>query len=177
MIQLHIQKERSNMNKVGHRVLGVTGLISIPFITNFLVEKSSNEFFQTLNNNILEVMSFTTPFDSILFLIAFYIGITLPDIDLLFKNMFGDPDGKKRYLYHRQITHSIVLWIALFYISITQHDFVWSIGLLGLSLGVFTHLIGDMVTGSVPLFLHADYRKQKGILKKILNLRIGVKLG
>jgi len=71
------------------------------------------------------------------------------------------PPAQRRetFRYHRQITHSILLWLGLLWYSLyflpSITDF--SMLLTYLSLGVITHLIGDMLTGSIPWLLYAPY--------------------
>jgi len=69
-----------------------------------------------------------------------YIGMKFPYLSIPLK-LFG--------IKHRTITHSI--WFILLFLipGLMLNNFF----LLGLSLGVFMHLIGDMLTkGGVPLF-------------------------
>ena len=82
-------------------------------------------------------------------------GSIFPDYDLKLKEFFNDPYGKRRYLYHRQITHSLLLWIlAFFYASYTQNIYLFYFTIGGIS-----HLFGDMITGTIPIFLWGKYYK------------------
>ena len=81
-------------------------------------------------------------------------GSVFPDIDLkIGKFIYNDPFGKKRYFYHRQYTHSLLLWTVLFFFSAyTVNPYLFYFALGGVS-----HLFGDMITGSIPIFLYGKY--------------------
>jgi hypothetical protein len=81
------------------------------------------------------------------------LGSIIPDIDLKFKYLYNDPDGNKHYLYHRQITHSLILWLLGFFYSV----YFDNIFLFYFTLGGLSHLFGDMITGSIPVFLWGKY--------------------
>jgi membrane-bound metal-dependent hydrolase YbcI (DUF457 family) len=94
----------------------------------------------------------------------FFLGIKFPDIDLLLKNYMPSSISNLRYLYHRQFTHSILLVLFAFLVfnnNIYSVIFVY---------GILTHLIADMITGSVPLFFNGVYYKSFNPF----TLRIGI---
>ena len=95
----------------------------------------------------------TSPIIYFLLLGITIFGGIVPDFDLKFKHLFNDSNGGKRYLYHRQTTHSLILWTGLFFYSAyTQNIYMFYFSLGGLS-----HLFGDMITGSVPVLLWGKY--------------------
>jgi membrane-bound metal-dependent hydrolase YbcI (DUF457 family) len=64
----------------------------------------------------------------------------IPDFDIYFLS-FGVP--------HHELTHSIIFWAPIFLIAI----FFFGKRSLPYSAGVFQHLIGDALVGTVPLLL------------------------
>lgn len=96
----------------------------------------------------------------ILYFLASIIGSILPDKDMLLKRFYGDKKDE-RFRYHRQWTHSILLWglLTAFAFYAFFNDFnplIW-VSLIGLCVGAWSHLIGDMITGSVPWGLYGKY--------------------
>jgi len=140
------------MNKPGHV------LTSIAFFS--LYQKDYRYFFDILPDIHWEKtvvyynhVFLVSPLTFFLLLGLTVIGGITPDIDLKFKYVFNDEKGKKRYLYHRQITHSLILWLGLFFYSAyTKNPYMFYFSLGGLS-----HLFGDMITGSVPVLLWGKY--------------------
>lgn len=153
------------MNRLGHQIVGTTSLGGL-------------YYFAEKNIILTQVFSFENLFLSLIFIGFFWVGTFLPDLDNKLSFLFDkDTKGDRRYLYHRQITHSILLWGFIFYYGFfIETNLEIQFLLLGLSLGVFTHLLADSITGSVPLFLYASYKKQSNLFLKLLNLRIGIKL-
>lgn len=148
-----------------HIVFGLTLLptLLVKPIDNI---KNSNINFEKINlainnfNNIIVNIYDLDLYYILLFLIPFFIGTTFPDIDMKFKIFVKNKSD--RFLYHRQITHSLLLNISLIYCSLyyladrTEFYFIFTAFLLG----IFTHLIADMLTGSIPIFLYGHYGKQ-----------------
>lgn len=137
------------MNKYGH----YTTTVAIPTTILYLKPEWVNLF------NIEEW---------ILLLSIYFVGSLIPDSDNNFKYLpFYE---KTRYWeYHRQITHSLIVWIPLFIFSILFEEninigsfSIESIYLTTLVLGVFSHLIPDMITGNIPFlyFFTDDYRQK-----------------
>jgi len=141
------------VNKPGHVLTGIT-FFSLYQKTGFLQLYKIFPNFKWENFVVYFEKQFYYPLSTIFILfILTLIGAVIPDIDLKLKDVFNDPDGKKRYLYHRQFTHSMLLWSAgFFYAAYTQNIYLFYFTLGGLS-----HLFGDMITGSVPVFLWGKY--------------------
>jgi membrane-bound metal-dependent hydrolase YbcI (DUF457 family) len=132
------------MNKQGHFFTGVS-FFALYQKGYFFLPVPLNHYALQLNfNNIIPIS---------LLLGVTIIGALLPDIDLKFKHFYNDPKGNKRYLYHRQITHSLFLWVGLFIYAAYNYN----VYLFYFALGGISHLFGDMITGSVPIFLWGKY--------------------
>lgn len=98
-----------------------------------------------------------------LFLIIYLFSSTLPDIDHKFKYFYKKEDWSKRYLYHRQTTHSILLVVSIFIWSLLYGFYYmgpYSYLVTAVSLGIFAHILGDVITGSVPWLLYAPYYRR-----------------
>ena len=96
----------------------------------------------------------------ILYVVACVWGAMLPDYDLHFARFYGNRKDE-RFRYHRQWTHSIFLWGILtafaFYAFYSGFNpLVW-VFLMGLCVGGWSHLFGDMITGSVPWGFYGKY--------------------
>lgn len=166
------------MERVGHvasaTVIGVSAYIGLDVISS---ELNSYEFGKQVVTFLNTTLNSGENYAFLLSIFAYYFGALLPDFDLVLKYFFDAGTGKTRYLYHRQTTHSILLWAFLFWWGITNHSTsVLAFYLSWVSLGVFTHLLADMITGSVPVGPYASYQKKKGIISKIIHLRIGIKV-
>lgn len=105
------------------------------------------------------------------FLIAIFAG-KLPDYDLYLVN--NPSDWRERVRYHRQITHSLLLGlVALVYLLYLKGgeepaDTLY-IDMFGYFVfGFLSHIVADILTGTVPIFLWADNRKTW--------LRIGIRI-
>lgn len=147
------------MLKISHRsfALSLTPLlfISVPQVKYFevYINKYNIFFSQIYTNFSIENLFLIT-----LFFITYFIGSTLPDIDNYLKVFYSKENKDKRYLYHRQITHGILLTTLMLFISLHYMDNDISFALLlGLTLGIITHQIGDMLTGSIPILFYAPY--------------------
>jgi len=163
------------MKKKGHIGFGSLFLLpiildkSIPYIITtdkYLIQ--INNIIYTLNEHfiLLNYLIFN-PFHNILKLIIlltlFYFGIRFPDLDLIIKK-FSNHLKNHRYLYHRQLTHSIFLSLFIlfyFYKNIFIFYFIY---------GMITHLIADIITGSVPIFLTGKYYKTFNIFQWRLGI-------
>jgi len=145
------------MLKKSHRVFGLTLLpalliapLNIQTNIDFIQKPVTywNQFQLDIGDNL---------FISLGFLLLFFLGTTFPDIDMKFKVFFKDKS--KRYLYHRQFTHSLflnigLLWATLYYLPNYTNYYILVTGFL---LGITTHLLADMLTGSVPFLLYGHY--------------------
>ena len=154
------------MLKKSHKALAISMLPLFmtnfpPFHTNIsyidnLIDKYYTEINTMLNfHNITKSITMLS-----LFIALFYIGSLIPDLDLKFKNFYKKEDKNKLYLYHRQFTHSILLFLILFISSLSYFPNIigdLAIGLTAFSLGIFTHLLGDMLTGSIPILFYGHY--------------------
>ncbi len=147
------------MLKKSHRAfaLALSPLLFIPIPTvkylDIYILKYNQFFAQIYTNFSIEHLFLIT-----IFFIGYFIGSTLPDIDHYFKYLYAKEDRDKRYLYHRQTTHSILLIILMLFVSLhyVLNPILFAIS-LGLCLGVITHQIGDMLTGSIPILFYAPY--------------------
>lgn len=116
------------------------------------------------------------------FLIVFAIlGAKTPDIDLQLKHIL--PRDTHFTTYHRQITHSPILWSLLFIFGIfgemsfnSLFDLIKNISniqysnidtetvfnkyILFFAVGGISHLIADFLTGTIPLFLWGSVRNK-----------------
>jgi len=120
------------------------------------------------NNNIFIVNLYELIFDSIVIpgisqtysniyymlsaILLVLIGSWLPDIDFQLKHIYGK-SYRDLPRYHRQVTHSLLLNIAILLYAIYSKNFI----LFWIWVGVISHLIGDMITGSIPILLYGRY--------------------
>ena len=147
------------MNKKGHIAL------SLAFVEGY------NLFFNSLPSFIQNpVFLFDLKIENAFYVLSLILlavaGGIIPDFDLKLNVFFNDRERKKRYLYHRQLTHSLILWAGTAYYSLqTSNPYLFYFALGGIS-----HLFGDMLTGSVPVFLwgkyYRPYRIGLGIIYK-----------
>lgn len=102
---------------------------------------------------------------SLILLFLAYLGGRIPDWDLFFV-----PDGadwRTRVKIHRQTTHSIILIAGLTflaYYNLSESRYVEFA--LYLCIGLCSHLLADVVTGSIPVFLYGGYPR---------GIRIGIR--
>lgn len=96
----------------------------------------------------------------ILYVISCVWGSILPDYDLHFAKFYGH-NKNERFRYHRQWTHSIILWglltVFAFYTFYSAFNPIVWVFLIGLCVGGWSHLFGDMITGSVPWGFYGKY--------------------
>ena len=131
------------MYKKAHRNLAIGSFIALPAILDkYNILYNFNYMFN--NYTIIHI--------GILLLLTIF-GATIPDWDLKLKYVYHDYSGKKQYLYHRQITHSLFIWILFGYLSYNLNN----IYLFYFVVGVYTHLIADMLTGSIPILFYGRY--------------------
>lgn len=123
-------------------------IYEISFMNQLIL--SYNKFIEYILNNYFLIIPI---------LITYLFASTFPDIDQKLKIFFKAENKDKRFLYHRQYTHSLLLWIGLLIFSLTyifEYTYI-NIFLFVFILGVLTHLLGDMLTGSIPWALYAPY--------------------
>lgn len=113
--------------------------------------------------------------ETVIPIISVMIGAKLPDLDLKLKHLLPKDLQNKRYLYHRQFTHSLLLWLGIGYYSYISNF----VPLFYLVLGVMTHLIADMLTGSIPIGIYGRYKKPFSRIGLNINItkQFFVKLG
>lgn len=99
-----------------------------------------------------------------LYAFATFCFSTFPDIDHRFKEFFPLRQQHLRYLYHRQWTHSASLWVVLLCLGlwllpkIGTPFYIWTL-YMGMITGVWSHLVADMLTGTIPIGLYGAYNK------------------
>lgn len=136
----------------GHMALGTLFFAGYPYAAEYARKFSAEAY--AVSGRFLAYYDATrgNPGEIPEFLLLFamtLLGAYFPDLDLKLASFFGDRRGEKRYLYHRQITHSLALCLAALYFSAIFHNPY----LFFFSLGWLSHLAGDMLTGSVPVLL------------------------
>lgn len=161
------------MNYAGHVGMGVLAF-----------GVASNILDITSTHSILEITG--------LLVITLFSASKIIDQDLKFAMFLPKNLRHKRYLYHRQITHSLMLWLILFIIglfgfhsdlnslisSVSYLNFNINYYILFFAIGGLSHLFADMLTGSVPIFLWGHYGKGMRIGINIdFTKKIFVKLG
>jgi len=153
------------MLKKSHRVFAAS-LTPILFIKPFdsvnisYIPPHFNKIINTAIDNLNEIVYSVHLFDSIViigFFIMVFIGSTVPDLDMKLKVFFKNKN--ERFRYHRQFTHSLLLNLFLMFASLyylpeyTEYYFL----VFAFFFGIFTHLIGDMLTGSIPWLIYGHY--------------------
>lgn len=107
---------------------------------------------------------------------AAILGGKAPDWDLLLVEK--DADWQKRCQIHRQVTHSFLLIVSFFIFAfLMAKNGPWWEVLAYFAVGLMSHLVADLVTGTVPIGLYADNRKtyarigiRNDIVKKLFVL-------
>ena len=106
------------------------------------------------------------------------LGSILPDIDNPQAMMGQKVPFLSRMIYslvgHRSYTHSVLLWSIIGYLAYSRSP-IW---VMGLFLGVFSHLIMDAMTvNGVPLFClwtkSRNWNRHFHVLPKFLRCRCG----
>jgi membrane-bound metal-dependent hydrolase YbcI (DUF457 family) len=152
------------MLKRSHRAFALS-LFPLTLIKINNVQATNFEIFNLIINKYNETISLvsTVSIWPVLFLLAYWYGSTFPDIDHKFKYLYKKEDWHKRYLYHRQTTHSILFLSLMLILSLIYSErYIGHFGIIitAMSLGMFAHIIGDMMTGSVPWLLYAPYYRR-----------------
>lgn len=105
----------------------------------------------------------------ILLAITMFSASKIIDKDLKFAIFLPPNMRHKRYLYHRQTTHSLVLWLLMLGLgifglgisieNIMNLNYNMNYYILFFAVGGLSHLLADMLTGSVPIFLWGKYHR------------------
>jgi hypothetical protein len=135
------------MNVKGHTSQATLAFASFPLFANYLPFYDFSSFASYYFITIDDLSNFIY-FISLFFLTI--LGSRFPDLDLKLKGIFGN---SPQYVYHRQLTHSLTLLFLGFYFSI----YIENIFLFFFFFGVASHLLGDMLTGSIPIFFTGAY--------------------
>lgn len=161
------------MNLKGHVAFGAISLVPLLNGNTFSYFNTTDRYLIPINNIIFNFnkhildwnylffsnFSLKNSIELLFLLLIYYIGIRFPDIDLLLKKLNNNHDfAKYRYLYHRQFTHSLFLtFFVVCYFSNSPYVFAFCYGLL-------SHLIADILTGSIPIFIYGTYYKTANFL-------------
>jgi len=167
MLKYLYKQKGIKMNIKGH--ISTSLVLFIPLVElynktlEFLTNKSILEINSLSNlgifNNNINVITI------LVFYIVYFIGERIPDLDLKLKIIFKN---KEQYHYHRQLTHSLLIDISIIVLGIYLENIYVSL----IGLGILSHLIADMITGSIPLFLYGKYYNsfvRIGISKKVVG--------
>jgi hypothetical protein len=145
------------MNIKGHLSTSILIYSSIPLV--LLHSNIKNPTLISIANDLIlpnyyyiGISHISTLITALIHLFIFILGVRTPDLDLYFKYLY-QKGNRQQYRYHRQITHSLLLYTILLYISIHFNNSY----LLFYIIGVFTHLIADMLTGSIPILFWGAY--------------------
>lgn len=137
----------------------------VPTVSAFASLFPANEMIKGYETLIAYIMIF----------FVFTAGAHFPDLDLNLKHIY--PSGTPQYLFHRTLlTHGFLIHLIILVSVIILPQQQGSpielekiyVMVYYFELGVFTHMIGDIVTGSVP-FLGSKYVSNS---MKISNFRI-----
>lgn len=140
-------------------------------------------------SNILNIKETETITNiGIYFAICMFSASKIIDQDLKLAFFLPKDMRHKRYLYHRQITHSLFLWLMVLYFglfgfnsnmtNIINLDYSINYYIMFFAIGGISHLIADMLTGSIPIFLWGKYKRGFRIGLNIdLTKKLFVKLG
>jgi len=162
------------MNYLGHKGVATATLPLILFpkevLSLFNIQGYNNSIFNIssylidFSNNFISIIN-QHPFVFIFSIMSYWIGSTFIDfIDFkIIKKLMSKEKQKSQFYYHRQWTHALIDNILYFYLSIyflyhTENIYFYII--VFYFLGVFTHLLADMITGSIPIFFYGHYAKK-----------------
>lgn len=149
------------MKKLGHKKFSLA-LIPLCFIKYPEIENSYFSFIDKIiaNQNAL-YYSFMDNYFNFLYIIpaiiAYFIGVRIPDLDMKLRFLYAKEDRSKLYLYHRQFTHSLLLYLGLLLYIFYEYNQAYMIIPVFLLYGVLNHLVADMLTGSVPWAFYGHY--------------------
>lgn len=156
------------MNYLGHKA---TAVVLFPLIIFPIQDTNLSVDIEIIDNYLLFVqdtfknfltLSSNKPLIMLLSIIMYWIGSTLIDfIDFKIIRRFIPHDKRAYpYYYHRQWTHGFIdnlffLFLSLHLIQTSEAFYI----LFFYFLGVWTHLIVDMLSGSIPIFFYGNYAK------------------
>jgi hypothetical protein len=118
------------MSRNGHFLITSISITALTFLSS---KFNTNEIFYLFNNEYFICIS------------LIFLGSLIPDSDF---KLFGwlPQFNKNRYWeYHRQITHSLLIWLPLL-----VYGYLYNFYIFWACIGVMTHLIPDIITGSIP---------------------------
>lgn len=160
------------MNKKGHYAFGIVILptMILPFDYSINIDLLSYqlniEHFEYLKQQIIHTLIEQPFFYSIFFLLSFFIGSRFPDIDLLFVT-----DNRTAFKVHRQLTHSILFFIILMGIFLIYFNQIYylfyQIMIYFFLFGYFSHLLGDILTGTIPILFYGPHYKPHKYIYRI----------
>lgn len=155
------------MKKLGHKYFAIATLpfafIKFGVIENEYINKikplneiisNQNDIFNSLSN---------ISYNSLLIIPAvflYFAGVRVPDLDMKLRVFFKKEERSLLYLYHRQFTHSLFLYLSMFLLLLYYTNNPLAVLPLFFLYGIFSHLIADMLTGSVPWGLYGHYGKR-----------------
>ena len=157
------------MNLKGHISQAILAFGSLPYMNKALRDHNFCGDLRIYDTLLLFIDKARLDFSNIYsipltlaFLMLALFGAKFPDFDLFLSPLFDRGTGMRRYKYHRQFTHSVLLWsVAMWYALYTYNIFLFYF-----SFGGIVHLLGDMLTGSVPYLLwgrHYNFFARIGI--------------
>jgi len=166
------------MNKLGHQSQATALLPTIILGSAFL---QTTQYNNEVSANIAIFMNSFLSTNLIIVavsVLAYFIGSVAMDwIDFnILKHLASNKEDHTTF--HRQITHGFFPNLALLALSIYSIEYfnnAWAYVGVFFMIGVWTHLIMDMLTGSIPWFFYSDYRSNWGrvginrIMPKILR--------
>jgi len=156
------------MLKKSHRSFAIATLplFFIPLNINYNLNLFNVQINNLINNYNLLINSFLSlnyfqDYQNILIFILslfiYFYAATFPDYDRYLKIFYSKENQSKRYLYHRQISHSLLLCFIIIIYSLYYINNSYYLLSLFFGLGILTHLIADMITGSIPILLYGPY--------------------
>jgi len=157
------------MYKRSHKALALAitplAFISLPTIgikqlslVDTYLEKYNNFFSGILSMDLTTSVT-TSLISTILLFICYMIGTATPDLDQNLRFFYKEEDRHKRYLFHRQFTHSVILSVGILTYGLYLMDtnmFIAS-AVIGFAMGIIAHQIGDILTGSIPWAFYGPY--------------------
>ncbi|MGB2552738.1 metal-dependent hydrolase [Campylobacter sp. MOP51] len=157
------------MLKNSHQMIGLCAtpltLTAIPYtgfeLIDHLISKH-NAFFYSIfsssnqDNNLLALA---------IYIISVFFGSTLPDCDIGFRRYYPPEQQNNMKLYHRQWTHSVLLWTILWILGIFvlpgrgEASYFYLI-FMGIVTGGISHIVADAFTGTIPWGFFGSYEKK-----------------
>jgi len=148
-------------------------------ISIFLLVVSLEIFFNVnYSPTILDINQLPINSNILYYIFAFFFfsaGSHFPDLDLNLKHFYGN---KPQFFYHRTfLTHSLLTHLGLLFISIStpfpEINKEYYAILFYFEIGVLTHLLGDIITGSIPLlgqkYVKNEFKISRFLIMPALN--------